>query len=67
MKEDEAPIALAGRTVSSEPCRVKVAAASSTVTPRTCRPVRSRLKLDRSWVAAARMVATPSRRLPLGV
>ena len=50
-----------GVTVSSSPSRVQSASSSSTVIELISRPWKSRLKLDRCWVATAWMVATAVR------
>jgi hypothetical protein len=50
-----------GVTVSSPASRLQSASSPSTAMDRTVRPSKSRLKLDRCWVATAWMVATPVR------
>ncbi len=52
-----AAIGLDGVTTSSRPWRATVAAAPSTVTDATFRPVRSKSKLDSACVAVAVIVA----------
>lgn len=49
-----------GVTVSSSPSRDQAAVRPSTTTDRTARPDRSRLNADRSWVACAVIVASPT-------
>ena len=53
-------IPASGVTVNSPASRLHPAATPSTIADRTVSPSRSRLKLDRFWVAVAEIVATPA-------